>query len=35
LERDAKAKEKHERMLTEAKEALERYYAEYNEKKVG
>jgi hypothetical protein len=34
VERDAKAKEKHDRMVVEAKEALERFYAEYNEKKV-
>ncbi|KAJ3021395.1 hypothetical protein HKX48_008625 [Thoreauomyces humboldtii] len=32
-DRDAKSKKKHEDMLNQAKEALERFYADYNEKK--
>ena len=32
--RNAKAKTNHEQTLKEAKEALERFYAEYNEKKA-
>ena len=32
-ERDQKESEKHERVLKEAKDALDRFYAEYNEKK--
>ncbi|KAJ3088750.1 hypothetical protein HK102_008023 [Quaeritorhiza haematococci] len=32
-ERDSKSKEKHEATLKEAKEALERFYADYNDKK--
>ncbi|KAJ3274729.1 hypothetical protein HDV01_002251 [Terramyces sp. JEL0728] len=33
VERDEMAKDKHGRILNEAKEALDRFYAEYNEKK--
>ncbi|KAJ3305181.1 hypothetical protein HDV03_001943 [Kappamyces sp. JEL0829] len=33
-DRDSKEKDKHARMLAEAKESLERFYAEYNEKKA-
>ena len=31
--RDAKSKEKHGKIIQEAKEALEKFYAEYNQKK--
>ncbi|KAI8853139.1 clathrin light chain-domain-containing protein [Chytridium lagenaria] len=32
-ERDSKSKKKHEEVLASAKDSLERFYAEYNEKK--
>ncbi len=33
-ERDSRAREKHERILAEAKDQLDKFYAEYNEKKA-